>query len=194
MVGCIHFYPSIAYEYKRHKNKLFKIATFGNKDSQRNLNAAYMGGRYFLPYSVFTYDVPRGNTYYWARHSDACSVLLYGYSWFINIPAKILNEIDSLFVLERLPNYNPKTDKAVDFSSHKFACFLDIILNIASLVVEIPIAFANTVTGVLVAFIAHPWNSICSIFGLIYFGILSTIFAIWDVVADIVLIPFHFIF
>ena len=85
MVGCIHLFPAIADEYKKHRNKLFKIATFGNKESQRNLNTAYMGGRYFLPYSVFTYDIPDGNAYYWARHSDACSVLLYGYTMQMNL-------------------------------------------------------------------------------------------------------------
>ncbi len=194
LVGSIHYFNVLADKYSFHDNILLSIATFSNEESQRNLNFAYIGGRYFLPYSVFTYDIPFENAYYWARHSDACSVLLYGYSWFINIPAKIMNEIDGLLVLDRSRHRDPGTAEIASLASHKFACFIDILLNIVSLVVEIPIAIANTVTGVLVAFIAHPWNSICSILGLIYFGILSTIFAIWDVLANIVLIPYHFIF
>lgn len=194
VVGSLHHFPSLVDEFTPHNNLLFKISTLGNKESQQNLTEAYVGGRYFLPYSVFTYDIFFNDSYYWARHSDACSVLLYGYSWLINIPAKILNEIDALLSIDRTKKYGSGDAQIVALSKHKFGCFIDIIINICSLVVEIPIAIANTVVGAAIAFVCHPLNSICSILGFIYFGIISTILAVWDIVADIFLIPYHFIF
>ncbi len=157
-----------------HTNILSKIATLGNKESLQNLNSAYLGARY-LPYSVFTYSED-GKPFYWALRSDACSVLLYGYSWLINIPAKILEKIDFLTTLR-------DRDKTVSFSSC-FLIFFEILFNACSLVIEIPIAIANTMVGTVIALVAHPLNSICSILGFFYFATVSTIVSLWDVIAN----------
>lgn len=191
IIGSIHALPAIVDNYSIHDNYPFQIITFFNNESQRNLNSAYVGGRYFLPYSVFTYEIISGDWYYWARHSDAFSVLLYGYSWLINIPAKILNEIDSLIAIDKSKNYGFGTSEIASLSSHRLACFIDIIINSCSLVFEIPIAIANTIVGTVIALFTHPVDSICSIMGFIYFVILSTVFAIWDIVSDIPLIIYH---
>lgn len=159
-----------------HDNFLVKAVTFGNKESLRHPNTVYILGSNYIPYAVFVYGA--NDSFYLAKHLDAPSVLLYGYAWTINIPSRILEMLDGLTERER---------------DYKFLLAIDVLFSILSAVVEAFFMFWNTILGFFIALLFHPWDSLCSILGAIYFAIFSTISAAWGVVSNIFLIPYHII-
>lgn len=169
-----------------HNNILFSLLTFGHEKSKINLNSSYIAGKYFLPYAVFTYD-NKSNWYYWAAHSDAPSVILYGYSWLINVPAKILDEIDAVFKIYA----NLKGSIYPRSYLNNVMLLVDIALCVLSLIIEIPLAIINTILGAIISLIWHPFDSLCSLLGMLYLFVPATVSSIWGIVANVFLIPYH---
>lgn len=169
-----------------HDNILFSLLTFGHEKSKINLNSSYIAGKYFLPYAIFTYD-NKSNWYYWAAHSDAPSVILYGYSWLINVPAKILDEIDAVFKVYA----NLKGSIYPRSYLTNVMLLVDITLCVVSLIIEIPLAIINTLLGAIISLIWHPFDSLCSLLGMLYLFVPATVSSIWGIVANVFLIPYH---
>lgn len=163
-------------------NWLAKLVTFGSEKALHDLNVAYYLGNNFIPYSMFTYT--EGNSYYLPYHLDAASVLLYGYSWLINLPAKYFDLLDTY--IDNLGN-----DKSDHSGIAKFVATFDIIVCILSLFVEFPLAVFNTIAGFFVGLFCHPLISICAIPGMFYFGILTTISALFGVVWYPIMCVYH---
>lgn len=170
-----------------HNNFLIRILTFGNKASLGNLNTAYFLGENYAQYFIFAYNNKK-KSFYIDKALDAPSVLLYFYSWLVNLPAKYLDIIDS------------NIDHASKFSKTFYEpTFLDkailtadwIISILICIFVEIPIAIINTIIGFFTALILHPLDSLCSSIGFLYFGIVTTFNAIWNILINIVMIPIH---
>ena len=194
LVGYVHRGNMVAMamkgkEYVAHDNIFIKILTFGNSRTLANLNAANIAGKEYMPYAIFAYN--KSGSHYIASHLDAGSIVLYGVSWFMHIPAKLLDQIDANIYIES--NKNPMKRDAVG-RSIIFPHLIDCCINLLSLVVEIPIAIVNTVIGSIIALIWHPIDSICSILGLIYMLIATFITSLWGIVANIVMIPYHLLF
>ncbi len=153
-------------------NFLLTLISFGNEKSINNLNLAKGLGTTAFQYYVIGH--PSQNHWeYMASNMDAPSVLLYGYTWFINIPAKIFAQIGAI---------SAGTDEFYYSGVEIF--YIDTVFNIISLVIEIPVAMVNTCIGAVIAFIFHPIDSICGILPAIYFFIYSTLAAIWELIVQ----------
>lgn len=171
-----------------HNNFLIKALTFGDKASLGHLNSAYFLGENYVQYFLFASN--GAESFYIDKAFDAPSVLLYGYSWLINLPAKYLDILDGMI------EYASQMEKIFGFSfGQKVLATVDWLISIVvSIFVEIPIAFFNTIIGFFIGLIYHPFDSLCSIPGMFYFGILSTFNAIWGIIVNIIMIPVHIIF
>lgn len=167
-----------------YDNFLIKLLTFGNKDSHRELMYAESLGENILPYGIFAYRA-NGDWYYHAKHSNAPAVLLYGYSWLVNIPAKLLRQLDAVLMVANIEDFTGISKVAT------WTLLIDLIPNILSLLVEIPLAIVNTIIGFFVAFLFNPWDSFCAIPGMIYFLIGTTVNAVLDVLGNCALIIWH---
>lgn len=161
-----------------HKNFLIKILTFYNKKSLENLNIAAKLGEEYFPYAIFLYN-QRSNWFFLAKQLDAPSVLLYGYSWIINISQKILQQTDTIFKYRH---------KVVGVN---YIQIIDDITNIASLFIEFPLSIFGTISGSIIGIICHPIDSITSILGMIYFIISTTLTAIFGVISNFLFLAIH---
>lgn len=164
-----------------HGNWIARFLSFGNTDIMYRSSLAAMLGDFQIPYCLFIHE--KNGSVYLAKELNAAAVLLYGYSWIINIPAKFLNTWD--FFIENY-QYFP--------IGMKIKMTLDLIWSfIITLIIELPLAIINTLIGFIIAFIFHPINSLLAIPCCIYYFIISSINAIWGIVANIVMIPIHII-
>lgn len=143
-----------------HNNFLLNILTFGNDESQHNLNVAYRMGNSINQYHFFVYS--RDDWFYLPAHLDAGAVLMYGVNYVVNIPQRALTKIDALWDGKVISYYD------ADFFMRLFL-MLDIVISTFAQIFEIFFAFWGTIIGMVIALICHPLNSICSLFGILYF-------------------------
>lgn len=167
-------------EDKVHQNLFIKILSFGQGSILAAMNTAIIQGQYILPYSVYIYGKDAN---YEARYLNAPAMLLYGYSWIINIPSKFLGIIDTQLQV----GYNRYTQE----SAFGFFIIDDIISLVLTLCIDLPLSLINTVIGTITAFIFHPIDSILAIPSLLYFFIVTTFHALWGILSNIILIVIH---
>lgn len=153
-----------------HENFIFKLLTLGNANSRERLNAAYRMGCYNFPYALFCFDYRHDTWHLVATELDAPSMFVYGFAYIVNIPQKIINK--SAYI-------------ATKGTAPSLFTLLDVLVNTVSLLIEIPCAIIGTVTGIFVAFLAHPWDSICSILGMVYMLVFSIFTAILDLLVGL---------
>ncbi len=159
-----------------HDNGIIKLLTFGNAESLESLNAAYRMGCYVYPYSIFRYSYRTNSVSLMSTGLDAPSMLVYGASWILNLPQKLVNKI--AYILD--------SDTSISIF-----CLLDLIPNVLMLAVEIPLAAVGTVAGAVIAFIFNPLDSLCSFLGMFYFLAMSIFTAVWDLGVGLLrLLPF----
>lgn len=167
-----------------YNNGIIRLLTFWNKDVIGSLLIATTLGDTSIPYHIFLHG--SNDSIYMAKGLTAPGVLLYGYSWMINIPAKFLNTWDSFINLSDVGKLTGRD---------KLMMTLDLLWSfILTIFIELPLAIINTVIGFFVALIYHPIDSILAIPGCIYYGVLSTVNAIWGILANIIMIPIHVLF
>lgn len=147
---------------KSHKNTILNIMTFGNQESQRNLNVAYRMAVYVNQYHLFAYAHNRW--YYLPVHMDAGSMLVYGVGYILNIPQRVLTKINAIWDADAMPY------KAVGVGK-RLLLMIDVVVSTLSQVIELVLAVIGTVVGTIVALICHPTNSLCSIVGMFYFAV-----------------------
>lgn len=163
---------------EKHDNALIKLITFGNNDSLERLNAAYRMGTYCIPYALFSYDYGGDNWHLVSCQLDAFSNLVYGFSWIINTPQKLINKL--AFICSKDSYFNIYT-------------LLDIPINIFSCVFDTLCCIAGTYAGFFLGFLFHPIDSICSFFGMFYFIIYSFFIAIIDFIIGLLSFVAYFI-
>lgn len=147
-----------------HENFLLNILTFGNDESQRNLNIAYRLSLYVNQYHFFAYT--RDSWYYLPVHMDAGSIFMYGVSYVINIPQRVLTKIDLIW------DINDYSYGLIHYSfGDKLIFMIDVVLSTLAQFIEFFFAVFGTMIGMVIAFICHPINSICSFVGIIYFAV-----------------------
>lgn len=171
-----------------YNNIIVKILTFGSEKVLGGIGLAAVLGDTKIPYILFLHG-PKKSAYL-AKEITAPGVLLYAYSWIINIPSKFLNSWDSLISNQ---DYISIVGKLT--FGDKIIFTLDLIWSfLITIFVELPLALINTVIGFFIALICHPIDSIIAIPGCIYYGILSTLNAIWGIVSNLIMIPIHVLF
>lgn len=144
-----------------HNNPILNIMTFGNDESQRNLNIAYRMSLYVNQYHFFAYE---GDDWvYLPSKLDAGAVLMYGISFAINTPQRIFTKLDAIWDKRAAP-YEIR-------GFFRFVMTIDWIISSVAQLLELFFAFFGTIAGVVIAFICHPINSLCSFVGMFYFAI-----------------------
>lgn len=163
-----------------HNNSLIKLLCLGNRETLGYLNMAYVQGQYISPYILFVYGRQAN---YESKFLPAPAILLYNFSWLLNIPGKFLSDIDQ----QLQHSEHPYTGESAMW------IFLidDIISLIFATFVDIPTCLCNTVVGFFTSLVHHPLQSLIAIPGSLYFCIVTMINAIWVVVSNIVLILIH---
>ncbi len=151
-------------------NFILELLSFGNEKSIKNLGIASGLGEHFFQYYIFASTVKRNENDYLPLELDAFSVLVYGYSWFVNIPAKIFTQVG---VISELTKHEGMFVSLISY--------IDPIVNILSLAIEVPLALFNTIIGFVLAFIFHPIDSLCSMLPAFYFLIKTTLTAIINI-------------
>lgn len=168
-----------------YNNGLIRLLTFWNKEVMGSIAMATSLGDSQIPYYIFFHG--SNDSVYIAKGLTAPGVLLYGYSWIINIPAKFLTTWDSFI--------NISNKVGVVTFGDKILMTLDLLWSfILTIFIELPIAIINTILGFFIALVYHPIDSIIAIPGCIYYGILATVNAVWGIIANIVMIPIHVLF
>lgn len=174
-----------------HNNMFIGMSSFRNFRSVENINTAHILGENHINYVAFIYDAGNNGKlandkwFYYARHSDAPSILLYTYSYLINIPAKIIQQLNAISYI------GTKNGHEAPFS---WAVLGDIIINIVDLLFEVALALVNFIPAFIIALVCHPIDSLCSILPMVYMGIVTTFNAVWDLVWGIIQLPYHVLF
>jgi len=137
-----------------HNNAILSMMTFGNDRSQDNLNAAYRMGAYGLPYTVFFHHYRKDESSFVFTELDGPTMLVYGASWLLNMPQKLLNQLAYTIESNSEPN---------------LFYIIDIFLAILVALLDFSIGVIFTFIGFFAGFILHPINSLCSLLGAVYF-------------------------
>ena len=169
---------------------------FRNKQDQVDeLTSAYMMGSYGLKWTLFLHNYGGKKKYVYQENkqdsgriitcsfnSEVCdpvssrlvatkfngvSNALYGYSWFINIPQKVVNGL------------------AYTINKRQFTYFIDWFFSLFVLAIEAFIAILMTVIGVVLGTILHPINTIMAIPAGIELAIDTSITAFTQLIAGI---------
>lgn len=168
-----------------YNNGIIRLLTFWNNEVIGSLSMAAGLGDFQIPYYIFFHG--SNDSVYIAKGLTAPGVLLYGYSWIINIPAKFLTTWDSLINQSNKIGLFTLGDKVLMTIDLIWSCIITIFI-------ELPLAIINTILGFFIALFYHPFDSILAIPGCIYYGVLSTVNAIWGILANIIMIPIHVLF
>jgi hypothetical protein len=145
---------------------LLSLLTLGVDASQENLNAAYRMGAYGIPYTVFFHHYQREESQLVMTRLDGPSNLLYGLSWALCSPKKLLWQI--------------AYDVSPDTAASKWF-LLDLIVAIPVWILDLALCAVCSAAGVVIGTILHPINSIFSLGGLVWFVPVT----IWNAVAEI---------
>lgn len=173
-----------ANEVLQHTNFLVKILSFGSKDAMNSLNKAKILGEGIIPYKFVNFN-GENDWFFVASSSNGAAMIVYGYSWFINLPAKFLKTI------EKISYFSPKTDGAYPTSWWEL---IDLFISFLSLVIEIPLAFFGTIFGMILGTIMHPLDTLCALPASLYFMAVTTFNAVWDTIASSFLIVYNLFF
>lgn len=128
-----------------------------------DLVAAYKMGTYGLRYHLIwtwhegskgkrpPYDVSKGESTFLTTKWDGVSHLLYGISWVVNIPQKVVNY--GAFILD-----GKGKDKKI-----QYWLFLDFLLLLIVIPIELILAVLGTVSGIVVGTVLNPLDTLFNI-------------------------------
>jgi len=157
-------------------NTPWSFLTFGNEESMTHLDAASRMGRYGIPYSLIFYHYNKAELRPVCMVFDGPSMLVYGWSWLINIPGKFFNQLAYTIQV----GTEPSLWYLLDFITMAIMGLIDIIT-----------CLFMTVVGFVIGCICNPIDSFCAIPGAIYYLLADTIYSFWWLFLGMIrLLPF----
>lgn len=152
------------------RNFILSLLTLGNDRSQRNLDIAYRMGAYGRPYSVLFHNYNQDGSRMLPVELDGPSILMYGVSWLVNIPQKLLHQIA----------YYTRPD-----SNLSIFAVLDILIAPLVILLEGCFCVVFTILGFVIGCILNPISSLTSIGGAVWYLVPILWTAIWELVVAV---------
>lgn len=162
-----------------HDNVIIKLLTFYNENSLENLNLAYRLGISQKQYSLYMFDA-ENKAVFLGSATDGPSMFLYSFTWLINIPQKIVSE--ALAIIFTSKNFKAFTGKHDGGLCVFVLLALDFLAGLVGYLLDLWLALGNAVVGGIIGLVFHPFDSLCSLLGMVYFGV----FAIWSAFIEII--------